>query len=58
MLLSLLVFLAIASAAIGCGGPSVKTNQNTGTTAGSYTVSVTGASGSTKATTAVVVTVE
>jgi hypothetical protein len=59
MLFSLLVFLAIASAAIGCGGPSVTTKQPSGgTTAGSYTVTVTGTSGSTKATTAVAVTVE
>jgi hypothetical protein len=57
-LFGLLVLLAIASAAVGCGGPSVKTTQtNPGTTAGSYTVTVTGTSGSAKATTAVTVKV-
>jgi hypothetical protein len=60
MLFSLLAFLAIASAAVGCGGPSVNTKQPSGgTTAGSYTVTVTGTSGSTTAKPiAVTITVE
>jgi hypothetical protein len=58
-LFGLLVLLAIISAAVGCGGPSVKSGPgNTGTTPGSYTVTVTGASGSIKATTAITVKVE
>jgi hypothetical protein len=69
-LLSLLVFSVIAGAAIGCGGgtnsPGSSTTNpgttnpgttNPGTTAGSYTVMVTGTSGSSTATTAVTVTV-
>jgi hypothetical protein len=61
-LLSLLVFSVIAGA-IGCGGmtkapgSSTTGTTNNGTTTGSYTVTVIGASGSTTATTAVSVTV-
>jgi len=61
-LFSLLVFLAITGTVIGCGGGS--TNQgltnpppNSGTTLGSYTVTVTGTSGSTTKRTAVTVVV-
>jgi hypothetical protein len=43
---------------MGCGGSGGKSIQNPGTTAGSYIVTVTGSSGSTKATTTVAVTVE
>ena len=69
-LLSLLVFSVIAGVAFGCGSsntPSSSTTNpgttnpaptNTGTTAGSYTVMVTGSSGSTTATTTVIVTVK
>jgi hypothetical protein len=58
--LGLLLFAVFAGAAIGCGGarptaPAAATNP--GTTAGSYTVTVTGMSGATMATTAVTVTV-
>jgi hypothetical protein len=60
--LGLLLFAVIAGAAIGCGGAMTKTTAptaatNPGTTAGSYTVTVTGISGATTATTAVTVTV-
>jgi hypothetical protein len=54
-LLSLLVFAAIASAAIGCGGgssstPTTPTTPTTGgTTAGTYTVNVTGTGATTSA---------
>jgi len=59
-LFSLLGFLAVAATAVGCGGAVSASNNrvNSGTTAGSYTVSVTGASGSARATTAVNVNVE
>jgi hypothetical protein len=58
-LFSLLVFLAITAASIGCGGSSPSNGTtNTGTTAGSYTVTVTGTSGSTSETTTITVTVE
>ena len=58
--LGLLLFAVLAGAAIGCGSamttaPAAPTNP--GTTAGSYTVTVTGVSGAIKATTAVTVTV-
>jgi hypothetical protein len=61
-LLSLLLFSVIAGA-IGCGGmtkapgSSTTGTTNNGTTTGSYTITVIGASGSTTATTAVSVTV-
>jgi hypothetical protein len=60
--LGLLLFAVIAGAAIGCGGAMTTTTApaaqaNPGTTAGSYTVTVTGISGATMATTAVTVTV-
>ena len=59
-LFSLLGFLAVAATTVGCGGAVTASNNrvNSGTTAGSYTVSVTGASGSARATTAVNVNVE
>jgi hypothetical protein len=67
-LLPLLLFAALAAAAIGCGGakpmasmtpptPTPAPPANPGTTAGLYTVTVTGASGTIMATTAVTVTV-
>jgi hypothetical protein len=48
----------VAAAAIGCGGSAPVVTTNSGTSAGSYTVTVTGASGSTTAKTAIVVTVQ
>ncbi len=54
-LLSLLVFAAVATSVIGCGGPSPKP---TGTTAGSYIFTVTGTSGSTTASTTVTLTIQ
>jgi len=58
-LLSLLVFVAFVAGASGCGGAnSIQTKTIPGTTAGAYTVTVTGASGSLTANTAVVVTVK
>jgi hypothetical protein len=57
----LLLFAALAAAAIGCGGAKPMATPappaNPGTTAGLYTVTVTGASGTIMATTAVTVTV-
>ena len=58
--LGLLLFVVFAGVAIGCGGamptaPVAATNP--GTTAGSYTVTVTGISDAVMATTAVAVTV-
>jgi len=58
--LGLLLFAVFAGAAIGCGGAMTAApaaSINPGTTAGSYTVTVTGISGGTMATTAVAVTV-
>jgi hypothetical protein len=58
-LFSLLMFSAIAAAAIGCiHGIAANVPANSGTTAGNYTVTVTGTSGSANVTTAVNVTVE
>jgi ABC-type Fe3+-hydroxamate transport system substrate-binding protein len=56
-LLSLLLFAFLAGAAIGCGSGGATTPANAGTTPGSYTVTVTGSSGLTVATTAVTVIV-
>jgi hypothetical protein len=58
-LLCLLLIAEFAGAAIGCGGTAYSTAAptNRGTTAGSYTVKVTGTSGATMANTAVTVTV-
>lgn len=59
-LFSLLLFLAISAAAIGCAGSSNMSTNPTpapGTTTGTYTVTVTATSGSASATTAVTVTV-
>jgi hypothetical protein len=58
--LVLLLFAVFAGAAIGCGvarqtAPAAATNP--GTTAGRYTVTVTGVAGATMSTTAVTVTV-
>jgi hypothetical protein len=52
-LLSLLSVAFLAGAAIGCSGGGVITPANGSTTPGSYTVTVTGSSGLTVATTAV-----
>ncbi len=58
-LFSLLVLLTIAGVTAGCGGVLTSKNPpNSGTTAGSYTVTVTGASSSTTVTTAVNFTVK
>jgi FG-GAP-like repeat len=59
-LLPLVVFAAIAAASIGCGGGKNNTltrQTSPGTTIGMYTVTVTGTSGTTEATTAVSVLV-
>ena len=56
-LLGLLLLLAIAGAAIGCGGAKAAAPANPGTTQGTYTVNVTGTSGNMTATTAVTVMV-
>lgn len=59
-LFSLLIFLAITATMIGCGGggsSSMTDPANSGTTLGNYTVTVTGTSGSAKATTTVNVAV-
>jgi hypothetical protein len=57
-LLSLQLFALLAGAAIGCSGGGATTPAvNAGTAPGSYTVTVTGSSGLTVATTAVPVTV-
>jgi subtilase family serine protease len=54
-----LILLTIVFAAVGCGGSSNNsTPKNPGTPAGTYTVTVTGTSGSTSRTTAVSVTVQ
>jgi hypothetical protein len=58
-LFGLLLFLGIAAAATGCGGGNTTTPPtNPGTTAGKYTVTVTGTNGSSHATAAVGVTVQ
>jgi hypothetical protein len=63
-LIGMLLFIVLASAASGCGGnnsASLKASgpgSNSGTTAGNYTITVTGSSGSTQATTAVAITVQ
>jgi hypothetical protein len=57
-LLTLLVLSAVAMVAVGCGGSNTNITTTNGTTAGSYTVTVTGTSGSTTAKTAIVVTVQ
>jgi hypothetical protein len=56
-LLSLLLFMAITGAAIGCGGTAAATPANPGTTAGNYTVTVTGVSGAITQTTTVALVV-
>jgi hypothetical protein len=56
VLLGLFAMVVIGSAAIGCGSTST-THQSTGTTPGSYTVTVTGTSGSTSAEKKIVVTI-
>jgi hypothetical protein len=57
-LLSLLLLLAIAGAVIGCGGKGAPaTPPNPGTTAGSYTVTVTGVNGAITQTTTVALAV-
>jgi hypothetical protein len=54
-----LLLVVIAAAATGCTSSSSTSGQkNSGTTAGAYTITVTGTSGSVKATTAVAVTVQ
>ena len=52
-LLSLLLFAFLAGATIGCAGGGATKPTNAGTTPGSYTVTVTGSSSLTVATTAV-----
>jgi hypothetical protein len=57
-LLNLLVLSAIAAAVIGCGGlNTIKAQGDPGTTAGSYTITVTGTSGQATATTAITASV-
>ena len=56
-LLNLLLFAFLAGAAIGCSGGGAIAPANAGTAPGSYTVTVTGSSGLTVATTAVTVIV-
>jgi hypothetical protein len=58
-LLGLLLLIAMAGGAVGCGGAKANATNptNPGTTQGSYTVAVTGTSGNIKATTAVTVMV-
>jgi hypothetical protein len=61
--LGLLLFAVFAGGAIGCGGAMTKAapvppvTTNPGTTAGTYSVTVTGVGGKTMATTTVTVTV-
>jgi hypothetical protein len=58
-LLGLLVFALFVTAASGCASSAgMPTQSNAGTTAGSYTITVTGSSGATTATTAVSLTVQ
>jgi hypothetical protein len=58
-LLGLLVFALFVTAASGCASSDgVPTQSSAGTTAGSYTITVTGTSGTTTATTAVSLTVQ
>ena len=59
-LLGLLVLVALITVSTGCGGSSSTSTgpSNPGTTAGSYSVTVTGTSGATTATTVVAVTVK
>ncbi len=63
-LIGILLLVALASAASGCGsttGASLKASgsgSNSGTTAGNYVVTVTGSSGSSQATTTIAVTVQ
>jgi hypothetical protein len=55
----MLLCLTIVAAATSCGGKSVGTGStNTGTTAGAYTITVTGVSGATTVTAAVSLTVQ
>jgi trimeric autotransporter adhesin len=60
----MLLFVILASVASGCGGSnnaSLKatgSGSNSGTTAGNYTITVTGSSGSSQATTTVALTVQ
>jgi len=57
-LFALLLFVAVAATMTGCGGTQMSTGpKNSGTTPGSYTVTVTATSGSTSATTKFTVTV-
>lgn len=63
-LIGMLFFVVLALAASGCGGSnsaSLKASgsgPNSGTTAGNYTITVTGSSGSSQATTTVAITVQ
>jgi hypothetical protein len=57
-LLSLVVLSAIAAVSVGCvAGVPANDPSNGGTTAGNYTITVTGTSGSSKVTTTVNLTV-
>ncbi|MBV8282430.1 MAG: chitobiase/beta-hexosaminidase C-terminal domain-containing protein, partial [Candidatus Eremiobacteraeota bacterium] len=57
-LVGLLFFALVVGAVSGCGGSSTLTSPGSGTTAGTYTITVTGSSGSLQATTQVAVTVQ
>jgi hypothetical protein len=62
MLAMLLLFVALAGAMLACGGGSQSTACNNvvtaGTTAGSYTITVTATSGATTATNTIALTVQ
>ncbi|MBV8673998.1 MAG: chitobiase/beta-hexosaminidase C-terminal domain-containing protein [Acidobacteriaceae bacterium] len=63
-MLALVILVGIAAATIGCGGGATSLSSppsgsgNSGTTAGNYTVTITGTSGTVQATTTIVVTVK
>jgi hypothetical protein len=57
-LAGLLLFVLLVGAASGCGSNATLTPNGSGTTPGTYAITVTGTSGSLQATTSVAVTVK
>jgi hypothetical protein len=57
-LLGLLVFVTLAAASSGCGSTKITSPDVGGTTAGAYTITVTGTSGSIKASTTINISVQ
>jgi len=62
LLMGLVILAGMAMTAIGCGSSSAMSpppnSGNSGTTAGNYTVTVTGTSGTVQATAAIAITVK